>query len=453
MEHTPISPEPSPGAPDRTLRCRQLLAEYRLPIVSLRLTVPYRPQAAPALDRTFQEGLERLSCALTAAGLRVQAREQLLSPAGREALWAVSGDGQAVAKLCMELEDEDALAQLLRLDVLDPAQEEFRQEKPPERSRKCPVCSGVLRECALRRAHTVKELQGTADAIAASYFARRDCQALGALAAKALLYEVCTTPKPGLVDRNNTGSHRDMDLFTFLDSTAALLPYFQQAARIGQKTAQLPPHETFLRRAGAAGELAMFRATAGINTHKGAVFTLGTVCAAAGRLWTPAGFPAAAEDILSLCGQMSAQAMEQDFAAMAQGEGRTVGQRLYLTYGLEGIRGELRRGLPAVSQIGLPLLRARLRAGATLEQAGREVLLHLMAQVTDTNLIARGGLGGQQWAMAQAQALIRMEAVSQEAMEAFDREMIERNLSPGGCADLLAITFFLHFLEKGAPYS
>ncbi len=112
------------------------------------------------------------------------------------------------------------------------------------------------------------------------------------------MYEVCTTPKPGLVDRHNNGSHRDMDLFTFLDSTTALLPYWHQAVSIGQETAGLLPEETFarLREAGLAAERAMFRATGGVNTHKGAVFSLGCVLGAAGRLWTrrgPAGTPRA----------------------------------------------------------------------------------------------------------------------------------------------------------------
>ena len=136
---------------------------------------------------------------------------------------------------------------------------------------------------------------------------------------------------------------------------------------------------------------------------------------------------------------------------MEQGGGTTVGQRLYLTYGMEGIRGELRRGLPSVSQIGLPTLQARLQAGDTLEQAGCQVLLRLMSQVTDTNLIARGGLEGQRWAMARARALTQNGAARREEIAVFDREMIQRNLSPGGCADLLAITYFMHFLQEDVP--
>ena len=241
-----------------------------------------------------------------------------------------------------------------------------------------------------------------------------------------------------------------MDVFTFLDSTAALLPYFEEAVRLGIETRNLPPQETFrrLRQAGAAGERAMFRATGGVNTHKGAVFTLGTVCAAAGRLWTAEGFSKDLDAALALCGEMSAQAVQEDFEAIRREGAHTTGQRLYLEHVLEGIRGELSRGLPAVAQIGLPTLRRRLEAGDSMEQAGVQVLLALMAQVVDTNLIARGGLEGQQWAMEQAKNLMQGRAATQQEAEKLDRALIERNLSPGGCADLLAITYFLEFLSR-----
>ena len=94
---------------------------------------------------------------------------------------------------------------------------------------------------------------------------------------RALLYEVCATPKPGLVDRHNCGSHRDMDIFTFVDSTAALAPYLEDAVRLGQESAALPPEETFrrLRHRGFLAERGMFRTTGGVNVHKGAIFSVG----------------------------------------------------------------------------------------------------------------------------------------------------------------------------------
>lgn len=450
MEHAVTLMEMLEAREARAMRQQQLLEEYKRPVISFCLNIAGPVKNSPVLRRAFREGLERLECALLAARLEIAAREEVDQPTGCEALWVINGDGRAVKELCVELEDRDALGRLFDLDVLDPVSGKWDRTQLGQPPRKCLVCGKEGKGCASRRLHTVEELQAATQAILEDYFGKKDQQALGALAAKALLYEVCTTPKPGLVDRNNNGSHRDMDLFTFLDSTAALLPYFEQAVALGRETRELPPQETFrrLRQAGAAGERAMFRATGGVNTHKGAVFTLGTVCAAAGRLWTAEGFSKDLKATLALCGEMSAQAVQEDFAAIRRSQAHTVGQQLYLEQGLEGIRGELARGLPAVAQIGLPALRERLNAGDSLEEAGRQVLLALMAQVVDTNLIARGGLAGQQWAMERARALTEGQTASREEMEALDQAFVERNLSPGGCADLLAITYFLEFLSR-----
>lgn len=450
MEHAVTLMEMLNAREARAMRQQQLLEEYHLPVISFCLNIAGPVKNSPVLRRAFREGLERLECALLAARLDTAVREEVDEPTGCEALWVVQGDGRAVKELCVELEDGDALGRLFDLDVLDPERGKWDRTQLGQPPRKCLVCGKEGKGCASRRLHTVEELQSATRTILENYFGAKDQQALGALAAKALLYEVCTTPKPGLVDRNNNGSHRDMDLFTFLDSTAALLPYFDEAVRLGMGTRDLPPQETFrrLRQAGAAGERAMFRATGGVNTHKGAVFTLGTVCAAAGRLWTAEGCSKDLEAILALCGEMCAQAVQEDFAAIRRSQAHTAGQRLYLEQGLEGIRGELARGLPAVAQIGLPTLRARRKAGDSLEEAGRQVLLALMAQVVDTNLIARGGLEGQQWAMEQARNLIQDDrTATREELETLDGAFIQRNLSPGGCADLLAITYFLEFVS------
>ncbi|WP_151076184.1 triphosphoribosyl-dephospho-CoA synthase CitG [Flintibacter sp. KGMB00164] len=450
MEHAVTLMEMLGAREARAMRQQQLLEEYQLPVISFCLNIAGPVKNSPVLRRAFREGLERLVCALLAGRLEVVHREEVDQPTGCEALWVVRGDGRAVKELCVELEDRDALGRLFDLDVLDPASGKWDRTQLGQPPRKCLVCGKEGKGCASRRLHTVEELQEATQAILENYFSQKDQQALGALAAKALLYEVCTTPKPGLVDRKNNGSHRDMDVFTFLDSTAALLPYFEEAVRLGMEIRNLPPQETFrrLRQAGAAGERAMFRSTGGVNTHKGAVFTLGTVCAAAGRLWTAVGFSKDLEATLALSGEMSAQAVQEDFEAIRREGAHTTGQRLYLEHGLEGIRGELSRGLPAVAQIGLPTLRRHLAAGDSLEQAGVQALLALMAQVVDTNLIARGGLEGQQWAMEQTKNLPQGRAATQQEAEKLDRALIERNLSPGGCADLLAITYFLEFLSR-----
>ena len=437
----------------RANRQRELLERYARPVVSFTLNIAGPVKNGPVLHRAFREGLLRLEDALAARGLRPLHQEEVDRPTGCEALWAVDGPARTVKELCAGIEDRDPLGRLFDLDVLDPEGGKWDREALGLPPRPCLVCGKAGKGCASRRLHPVEEIQEKTQAILRDFFAEKDRKFLAAQGARALLYEVCTTPKPGLVDRHNNGSHKDMDVFTFLDSTAALLPYLERAAAIGQETAHMTPEETFerLREAGLGAERTILRATGGVNTHKGAIFSLGCVLGACGRLWTPEGPCREPEEILAECGHMSAPAAEGFFAALTRENARTAGERLYVETGARGVRGEAAEGFPAVLKIGLPALKAALDQGAGLEEAGTAALLALTAGTADTNLFARGGLEGQRWAARQAGALLEGgPRPDPEAVRALDRAMIQRNLSPGGCADLLAITYFLYFMWKGS---
>ena len=439
----------------RAQRQRALLEERGLPAISFCMNIAGPVKNGHAIRRAFREGILRLTEALRGARLRVEYREEIDEPTGCEALLAVRGDPREIKRLCVDLEDEDALGRLFDMDVLTPDGGKLDRECLNLPQRTCLICGRAGKVCASRRVHSHEELQQRTRQILTDYFAQADGDRIAAQAARALLYEVCTTPKPGLVDRANSGSHRDMDIFIFVDSTTSLLPYLREAFGIGCRTAALSPEETFrqLRRAGLRAERVMFEATGGVNTQKGAVFSLGTVCAAAGRLWTVERPRAPIEAVLDECARMSSRAVADDLAAVTGEGAETCGQRLYLMHGLRGIRGELADGLPSVSRIGFPALRGALSRGASLEQAGVYALLRLIAGVEDTNLHARGGSEGRRWASEQAAGLLRDGRLpAAEEVAALDRDFIERDLSPGGCADLLAITFFLHFYVQDRQF-
>ena len=449
MDREVTLPEMLEAREARVFRQQTLMARYALPVISFSLNIAGPIKNGPVIRRTFQEGLSRLTGALRAARVNIAYLEEVDQVTGCEAILSVQGEARDIKGLCVELEDEDALGRLFDMDVLDPDGRKLDRESFGRPPRPCLVCGKAGKGCASRRLHTVEQLREATEQIMRDFFAQKDEELIAGQAVRALLYEVCTTPKPGLVDRANNGSHKDMNVFTFLDSTAALLPYFRKAVFIGWKTAERSPGETFLRlrRAGLEAERSMFAATKGINTHKGAIFSLGTVCAAAGRLWTPETPWAGTDRILEECAALSREAVEEDLAGLRAQAAQTTGQRLFLEQGVRGIRGELADGLPSVRRVGLPALEKALEAGASLEDAGAAVLIRLIAQVTDTNLIARGGTEGQQWA-ARAAAELAGAVPDKGAIQALDRDFIRRNLSPGGCADLLAITYFLCFCQE-----
>lgn len=433
----------------REARVRQqdvLRARHGAPVISFTLNVAGPVKDSPLLRRAFRAGQEQLEAGLTAARLAVSEKTERLAATGCEGLYAVHATAREVKRVCVSIEDGSPLGRLFDMDVLDAGGRKLDREEVGGGPRNCIVCGAAGKGCASRRVHSVEELQGATRRILEEHFAAADRERVSALATRALLDEVCTTPKPGLVDRANNGSHRDMDIFTFTASAAALAPYWGQCFRLGRETARLSPEETFaaLKRAGQRAERTMFAATGGVNTHKGAIFTLGVICGAAGRLWSAAAPCRDPEAILAECAAMTSAAVKADFASFAPETARTAGQRLYLEQGLTGIRGEAAQGFPGVSQTALPVLHQALKAGRTPSDAGAIALVHLIARGTDTNMVSRGGAAQARAAAERCRSLLERGPLPEmEEIAALDQEFIQKDLSPGGCADLLAAALFL----------
>lgn len=429
---------------DRALRQAALNREYGLPILSFSMNIPGPVKDSPLIRRGFLSGCRALDEALPTAAIRF--RKIFPAVTGWEALYVLNMDAVKVKAIAAAIEDRHGLGRLFDMDVLDEALRKLDRELVGGKSRDCIVCGAPGRGCASRRIHTVPQLQEAVRGILTRYFAAADAQAIGDLAVKSLLEEVDTTPKPGLVDRNNQGSHRDMTVSTFYRSANALAPYFCRCVQLGQETRAEPPRKafSFLREAGIYAEKEMFAATGGVNTHKGAIFTIGILCGAVGRLWKPeGGFQEGA--IFAEVAAMTADAMEEDFRSVGEA---TAGARLYRRNGIRGIRGEVARGLPTVSKIGLPAYREYRSRGLSPNDAGAVTLLHLIVTAEDTCLLHRGGVEGAAEAKRRVSQLLDAERIPEiSQIEALDQWFIQRNLSPGGCADLLAAVYFLQSLS------
>ena len=362
---------------------------------------------------------------------------------------ALDAPAEDIKTLATEIEESHPLGRLFDMDVIAVDGRKADRSELGLGPRPCLICGGPARECARSRTHTVAELQTETDRRLREGVCAADAKDAARLACQALLYEVGTTPKPGLVDRENSGSHRDMDIFTFFSSSSALWPYFETCARIGRETADNPAPETFrrIRPAGRQAEADMLAATGGVNTHKGAIFSLGILCAAMGRL--PRSFWRSSDRLLKECAAMAHGLVEQDFGGLTEENACTVGQKLYLRHGITGIRGQVEAGFPAVSQAGLPTLKKGLSAGLSLNDAGCAALLALMTAATDTNLIARSSLETQKQTVSRIRGLLEGQPFPDgETLRRLDREFTEDHLSPGGSADLLAICYLLYFLER-----
>lgn len=430
----------------RAMRIAALSCNGRT-IISFSMNIPGPIKNSALIREGFREGCRRLETILSQKqAIRFRDYQEDL-PTGCEALYIVDDEPLSVKRICAAIEDGDELGRLFDMDVIAPDGRKIERTEVGLSERGCVVCGAPGRGCASRRSHTVDELQRET--------ARRLLTGLGGSLVEDLVHgslvdEVHVTPKPGLVDEAGSGSHADMDLPLFERSAAALSPYWAQYFSIGRESAALPPEETFLRlrTAGLDAEKTMLDATNGVNTHKGAIFLMGILCGAVGRLWN-AFSPPPVDAILAECRAMTAAPMAAEFDEMARaGRHDTAGARLYLAHGLRGARGEASDGFSSVRTVSLPAFTFYLSAGLSENHAAAVALLHLIALGTDTNMFHRGGAEGAAWGAQAAGDLIRNgRTPSLEGIEELDRQFIARNLSPGGCADLLAATLFLHRLD------
>lgn len=393
----------------RASRQAALLSRYGRPVISFTMNIAGPVKDSPLIRYAFRSGLRQLE-ALPCAQL---CREVIFEPTGPEALLVYeTQDARLLKAFCIRLESEGEAGRLFDLDVLDANGEKLSRET----GRTCLVCGGPVSVCSRSRAHGLEAITARTRAILEAFAA----ETLGEMAENALLAEVHFTPKPGLVDEANNGAHRDMDVPLFERSAHALRPCFEEFVRLGIQGAS----PAALQQAGVRAEQAMFAATGGVNTHKGAIYSGALLLHAAGRLLS-------GEEEGDLC-ELAAQT-----AAAIPAPTGTHGAAVRAQCG--GIRTE------AVS--GYPTAQAVLRQ---LRQSGPlDALLLSMSRLDDSTLWHRGGAEGAQLVRSRAADILAAPASEREARtRRLDAELIERNLSPGGSADLLAMAFFL---EKALP--
>ena len=272
---------------------------------------------------------------------------------------------------------------------------------------------------------------------------------VGRLAVRSLYHEAALHPKPGLVSPVDNGSHADMTMATFYRSLFALRRYFPAIARAGAGDPELAP----LQSLGRTAERDMLRATAGVNTHRGAIFHLGLLCAAAG-LHARSGRALAAGGLCAtVAGRWGAAIREGGAAAQRDPRQTSHGVQVMRRYASGGARAEAASGYPSVIGASLPAYRAALRATGDERRAGVEALFVLIERIADSNLLWRGGVAGARFARRCATHFLRNGgALADDWLQdaaSIHRRFVANNLSPGGCADLLAVTLFLHSCDTG----
>ena len=387
-------------------------------LICLTLNIAGEVKRTPMTRMLFGRGVRELK----ALDLRIADSFMLDEPTGSEGFWLAEEDPVEVKRQLETVEDSFPAARLFDFDVLTADGTKLSRNV----SRRCLICDAPAAECARSRRHGLDAVKAATDRLLRQFCADELAEA----AHDSLLDELYTTPKPGLVDLMSCGAHTDMDVPLFEKSAAALVPYFRDAALMGMDCCEMAD----LRRRGLEAEQDMFRATGGVNTHKGMIYSMGLLLAGMGRCLTDGGD----------CIEHAAELARRD-ADKYLGENLerpvTNGGAVYRKYGAGGATAEAASGFPEAEYCFSRLVHYRsLGCGNPDALAFCDV----MADLEDTNLLHRGGEEGLGFARRAAAEIAAMpEAEREKALAELDDEMIRRNLSPGGSADMLALAFLL----------
>ena len=426
-------------------------------LLSFTLNIPGPVKVFPYTKWAYEVGSSIISKGVSLLNGDVLEQFEAKNETGWDGFFALNLPPEEIKTYLLEQEEHHPLGRLFDFDVLRTDGSKLSRQELGFPERTCLLCGNPAFLCGRSRTHSAQELLAKEIELMENFFISRLSNHIGLLMQKALFYEVNTSLKPGLVDRLHNGSHKDMGLSTFIKSAYSLSDYFCQCVKEGLSCdcskKDLPLLFQKLRSIGKQAEKTMLFATQGINTHKGIIFSGGILCGAIGYYISTNSRDISSENFLSslseICRYML-PALLNDYLTLTQNTAKTNGEKLYLEYKITGIRGEAKEGFPHLFNTGFPLFQAVLKEDFTLWQAGLITLLHYIAYTEDTNLIIRSDYQLACKIQKDLQKFLNHATYEEQLsiLPKLDHFFVSQNISPGGSADMLALTYFLYFIQN-----
>lgn len=418
-------------------------------VISAKLNIPGPIKNNDILQKIFMDGWQTF-----VAGIECNSQYEMLFAervTGPEAFITVDGNLAAVKKTAILFEETYVLGRLFDIDVMASGQADYQlsREDLGFGPRLCLICGKPAKVCAKEQNHTLDEgyevinqmYQGATSK--ELIFEKESQETVVNNALKGLLYEVSLNPKPGLVDPVSMGSHTDMNMFMFIDSSLSLKSYLDKAFKLGRnfEGSDLKLLFNALRAEGVLAEQTMFNATNNVNTHKGAIFSLGIWVTAIA--YSTKDGSATMTEVRRVIQRMVEGLIEKDLASNRVA--MTAGEQQFQTYQLTGIRGEAVNGFPGVAEVAVPFLQATF---GTMTQRLLDTLMKIAATLEDSTLIKRAKTPDvlaemKEWTSIYFKLGGSHTEQGMKYLYDLDRLFIERNLSIGGSADTLILTIFI----------
>lgn len=419
----------------RAKKQKELLALYQKPIISISINIPGEKKLTKESLFIFEVMTNALKNAL-----KDNFKELYFSKkkTGVESIICSEMSALELKKLTCKLEDETLLGRFVDFDVFDIDGKQLSRKNFGKQERKCFLCDKKAVVCARQRAHNIDELLGHISLHVKVY---KKFQKISYFAKKAMKKEVDLTPKPGLVDKNDNGSHKDMDIHLFYKSIDAISSYFEKFLYIG-----FCENDIFLslRKVGQECEKSMFDVTKGVNVHKGLIFSYAVILGALGYLIKNN------QKINTHNLQITIQSICKDLVRndLEAKEVKSAGHKYYKVSKNGGIRSEAQSGYETLFSKSLPFfINYKIKYNQTI--ALKYTLLYLISTLQDTTIFNRGGLEAMAFVQKEAKKALHVKPKElDDIMIKLNHIFIQKNLSPGGSADMLALTWFISKIIK-----
>jgi holo-ACP synthase/triphosphoribosyl-dephospho-CoA synthase len=440
---------------ERVKKQRELIEKYKKPLISYTLNIAGSIKRSPLFDVIFDEGLHLIQSEIENSLLFKEIKRE---STGNIAYLVVDDKIVTLKKKMVEIEKHSHVARLYDIDVIKLDFKPFSRKEIGIDERCCIICKRPYMECRINKSHSIDEVMSTTQNIVKEEFAK----VISNIASYCLIAELSTTPKPGLVDRMNNGSHCDMNYELFLKSINSITPYLKEEYLASLKIKDKNELFMQMKNIGLMAENAMMIATNGINTHKGAFFSLSNI--GCGICYLLANDEELTDKNIRL--------FVTEFSLWAQDHNvnhNSNGYKVREVNRTFGIYYEAIKGYSSIFDCCDKYLNAfkdekykyvshlynyekfdYFSFNKIIEEQSLRIFCTLLSCVDDSNIIHRGGLDAlcdmhKQFKELDDENIGISDLKS--TLYKFDLLFIEANLSPGGTADLLSIALFIMLLK------
>lgn len=432
---------------------RSAIADTANASVSLSLNIPSYPKHNALCRQVFPWIVEELKIHLLAHRVKLGMEQIITDEAGLLYLVVMeeSDDLNLLKQITEDFESKHLVSRILDVDVYN------EQAKPVSSGKKkpCIICQDrPAVECMRESKHHYQELRAQMFSMLENYkdqhLALEISEKLSELCSRALLYEVSLSPKPGLVDYFDSGAHHDMNYYSFLKSTAALAPLWKDFALAAWKEeVDLSTALSQIRVLGLKAEQRMFAATRNVNTQKGLIFLLGI------SVFTVSYLTKKAQELTDQNIRNGIRAICKNIVntelLTSSKKQSSHGEKTFRKYGIKGAgaRYEAQEGFPVVFETALPFLESHsekldFQNKETLEELLSQTLLKIMANTNDSNVLYRKGAK----IAEELKKLASETLLNKDNYNKLASFCSEEQISPGGSADMLAVTMFFYNVKQ-----